>query len=267
MNARIPVHVTALAALLCGGSAFAQTRAVEARHYEFGFNSTDSDTSDSTSSGTLGVNLAATFPLGNYLGASIGGSYSESKIRSRDVLGDSPDAVPGSRQSCSFDNTNGNVSLFWRRPAFGRVGVSYGIGDLSADCEGESVFLLTGKDSLGTDNYRVDAEYYIGDFAVGAAYAVTQLEDSSEDLKTTTLSANWYPIDSVKLSVFGNDLYDDNTYGLAVEHQPGMLGDGFSVRLGVSTTDASPKTRTIQIGLAYFFGRQVPLKVRDRQYR
>ena len=267
MNARISVHAAALAALLCGGSAFAQTRAVEAKHFEFGFNSVDSDTSDSTSSGTLGLDLAATFPLGSYLGASIGGSYSESNVRTRDVLGDNPDAVPGSRQSCSFDSTNGNVSLFLRRPSFGRIGVSYGVGDLSADCEGESVFLLTGKDSLGTENYSVDAEYYIADFTLGAAYTITLLEDSSEDLKTTTLSASWYPIDSVKLSVFGNDLYEDNTYGLAVEHQPGMLGDGFSVRLGVSTTDESPKTRTIQLGLAYFFGRQVPLKVRDRQYR
>ena len=65
MNARISVHAAALAALLCGGSAFAQTRAVEAKHFEFGFNSVDSDTSESTSSGTLGLDLAATFPLGS----------------------------------------------------------------------------------------------------------------------------------------------------------------------------------------------------------
>jgi hypothetical protein len=267
MNTRISVHVAALAALLAGSSAFAQTRAVEKTHVEFGFNSTDSDTSDSTSSGTLGVDLIATFPLGGYFGASIGGAYSESNVRTRDVLGDNPDAVPGSRQSCSFDSTGGEVGLFFRRPTFGRIGVTYGKGDLSADCEGESVFLLTGKDSLSTENLGVNAEYYLGDFTLGAAYTTTQLEDSSEDLKTTTLSASWYPIDSLKLSLWGNDLYDDNTYGFVVEHQPQMLGDGFSVKLGVSTTDEDPKTRTITLGLAYFFGREVPLKARDRQYR
>jgi len=267
MNSRIIVHAAAVATVLCASSAIAQTRAVEATHVQFGLNSIDSDTSDSTSSGALGLDLIATFPLGSYLGLSLGGNYTESKVRSRDVLPDEPGAVPGTRQSCSFDSTEGDLSLFFRRPSFGRLAVSYGTGNLSSDCEGDAVFLLTGKDSLGVDSYRVDAEYYIGDFTIGAGYTTTTLEDSAEDLKTTTLSASWYPIDSLKISLWGNDLYEDNSYGLAVEHQPGMLGDGFSVRLGLSTTDASPKTRTIQLGLAYFFGREVPLKTRDRQYR
>jgi hypothetical protein len=266
MNPRYSVHA-AMLALLVGSSAFAQTRAVETKHFEFDFNSTDSDTSDSTSSGTLGAGLNATLPLGDYFGTFIGVGYSDSKVRTRDVLGENPDAVPGTRQSCSFDNLGGEIGAFFRRPTLGRVGVSYGKGDLSADCEGESVFLLTGKDSLGTESLRADAEYYIGDFTLGAAYTITELENSSEDLKTTTLSAAWYPLDSLKVSLWGNDLYDDDTFGLLLEHQPEMLGDGFSVRLGASTTDQSPKTRTITLGLSYFFGRTVPLKVRDRQYR
>lgn len=267
MNIRTSVHLAALAALLAAGSTVAQTRAVEARHYEFGLNSTDSDTHDSTSSGTLGVDAIATFPLGNYFGLSVGGSYSESSVRTRNVLGDNPDSAPGSRQSCKFDNTNGEAGLFFRRPKYGRVGVSYGKGKLGEDCDGESIFLLTGKDSLDTENFAVNAEYYLGNFTFGAEYRTTELENSSEDLKSTTLSASWYPIDSLKVSLWGDDLHDDNTYGLVIEHQPQMLGDGFSVKLGVSTTDASPKTRTVNLGLAYFFGREVPLKTRDRQYR
>ena len=267
MNIRTSVHLAALGALLCGSSALAQTKAVEARHYEFGLNSSDSDTSDSTSNGTLGVDAIATFPIGAYFGASVGGSYSRSKVRTRDVLGNNPDAAPGSRQSCSFDNSNGEAGLFFRRPEFGRIGASYGKGKISADCDGESIFLLTGTDSLDTENYAVDAEYYLGNFTFGAEYRIAQLENSTEDLKSTTLSASWYPIDSLKVSLWGNDLHEDDTYGIVVEHQPQMLGDGFSVKLGVSTTDVSPKTRTVTLGLAYFFGREVPLKTRDRQYR
>lgn len=268
MNSRSLLHATALlASTLCSASALAQSRAVEQTHVALGLTSIDSDTSDSTSSGTLGLDLAATFPLGSYFGASLSGNFSKTSIRNRDVLGDNPDAEAGSRPSCSFDNNGGNVSLFFRRPNLGRLGVSYGIANIKSNCDGDSVFPLSDTDKLKSDNYRAFGEYYIGDFTFGASYTTTKLEDSADDLKTTALSASWYPLDSLKVSLSGNDLYEDNTYGLTVEHQPEMLGNVCSVWLGLSTSDADPKTRTIVIGLAYFFGREASLKNRDRQYR
>lgn len=268
MNSRIPLHATMLAASLLGcASAAAQTRAVERTHVEFGFTSTESDTSDSTSSGALGASLTGTFPLGRYFGAALAVNYSDSNIRTRDVLGEIPDAQSGSRPSCGFDSMGGEASVFFRIPSYGRIRASYGKGELSGDCGNNAVFPVTGTDSMDTENYRADAEYYLGNFTFGAAYTTTTLEDNDEDLKSTTLAASWYPIDSLKITASGNDLYDEDTYGLVLEHQPQMLGDGFSVRLGYWQTSDSPKSKTFQLGLSYFFGRQVPLKDRDRQYR
>lgn len=240
------------------------SRAVETSHFEFGLASSDSDTDNSTSNGTLGVNAAATFPLGSYFGAAIGGSYSESSVRTRDVLADGGSS--GGRPSCDFDSVGGNVSLFFRRPTFGKIAVSYGVGELSSDCGDDSLFLLSGDDTLSTDNYRIEAEYYLGDFTLGAARITTKLEDGPE-LESTTVTGSWYPHDSFRVSLSGSDLYEQDTYGLMLEHQPEMLGDVFGVRLGYSTTDDEPKTRTIQLGLTYYFGKEISLKARDRQYR
>jgi len=265
MNPRFPLRALALAAsLLCGTGAFAQSRAVEATHFTLDLSSIESDTSDSTSSGTLGGGLGVVFPLGNYLGASLGGQYFDSSVRTRDVLGDSSDG--GSRPSCGFKTLTGAASLFWRRPTLGKIGVTYGTGDLKSSCDGDAIFPLSGDNKASTKSYRAAGEYYLGDFTFGAAYVTTSLEQG-DDLKSTTLSASWYPFESLKVTLSGNDLYSNNSYGLMLEHQPEMLGDGVSVRLGFSTSEDSPKTTTIEIGLAYFFGRQVPLKTRDRQYR
>lgn len=263
MNPRISLPAFVLASL-CSAGALAQERAVERTQFTLDVSSIESDTSDSTSSGTLGAGLGAVFGIGKYFGASLGVNYSDSSVRTRDVLGGAESG--GSRPSCGFENLGGSASLFFRRPTLGRIGFTYGVGDLKASCDGDAIFPLTQDDKLGTDSYRGDAEYYLGDFTFGAAYTTTKLEEG-DDLKTTTINVSWYPLDSLKVSLWGNDLYDDNTYGLMLEHQPQMFGDGASVRLGVSTTDQSPKTTTIELGLSYFFGRNVPLKTRDRQYR
>jgi hypothetical protein len=262
MNPRISLPALVLATLWSAG-ALAQDRAVEATQFTLDVLSVESDTADSTSSGTLGAGLGTTFGIGRYFGASLNINYLDTSVRTRDVVGD---ASGGSRPSCSFENLGGSASVFFRRPTLGKVGFTYGSADLKASCDGDAIFPLTREDKLGTDTYRGDAEYYLGDFTFGAAYTTTSLEDG-DDLKTTTLNVSWYPLDSLKLSLWGNDLYDDNTYGLMVEHQPQMFGDGASVRLGVSTSNQSPKTTTIELGLSYFFGRNVPLKTRDRQYR
>jgi hypothetical protein len=254
------------ACLTCGGVAVAQDRAVEATHLEFGVSSVESDTSDSTSSGAIGADLIATLPLGKYLGLSLGGDYTRSRVRTRDILKDETGQLPGDRPTCRFDAVSGEAALFFRIPTLGRVTAAYDVGDLSASCDGTVLFPISGDDSLSTDGYRLAAEGYLGNFTIGAEYETTKLEDGPK-VEATTLAASWYPLDSLKLQVSGNDLYDEDTYGLMVEHQPEMFGDGLGVSLGVSMTDASPKTTTWSLGLSYYFGRKVPLKTRDRQYR
>lgn len=262
------LRIAMLAAFtLCSAGASAQDRAVQARNYEFGIASVDSDTSGSTSNGTLGASLGATLPIGSWVGIAASGYFSSSKVRTGDVLDeDDSSASTGSRPSCSFDNSGGEISLFVRRPSLGKVAATYGVGKVSPDCGDSTVFIENGKDDLSTDNYRFDAEAYLGDFTVGAAYTTTSLDEGLE-LKTTAVTASWYPLDSLKLSLSGNDLYEQDTYGLMIEHQPEFLGDAFGINLGYSNSDQEPKTRTIYLGMTYYFGTHVPLKARDRQYR
>jgi hypothetical protein len=254
------------ACLTCGGVAMAQDRAVDGVHFELGVSSVESDTSDSTSSGAIGADLTATLPLGRYFGASIGGGYTRSRVRTRDILKDETGELPGDRPTCSFDSLTGEAALFFRLPSLGRVTAAYDVGDLSASCDGTVLFPITADDSLSSDGYRFAAEAYLGNFTLGAEHVTTKLEDGPE-IEATTLAASWYPIDSVKIELSGNDLYDEDTYGLLLEHQPEMFGDGLGVRLGFSMTDASPKSRAWSLGVSYYFGRKVPLKTRDRQYR
>lgn len=260
----------AIAVIVAGvcatGIASAQDRAVRGMHFEFGASSAESDTSDSTSSGAIGADFTATLPIGRYFGASIGGGYTRSRVRTRDILKDETGELPGDRPSCSFDALTGEASLFFRLPSIGRISAGYGLGDLTASCDGTVLFPISGKDSLSTDGFRADAEVYLGDFTLGAEHARTKLEDGPE-IEATTLSGSWYPIESLKVQISGSDLYEEDTYGLMLEHQPEMFGDGLGVRFGFSTTDSSPKTRTFELGLSYYFGRKVSLQTRDRQYR
>lgn len=262
----VPGAVGTFALLACGGSALAQDRAVERMHFELGVDSTEIDTSDSTSSGAIGAGLTATLPIGRYFGASLGGGYTRSRVRTRDVLKDENGELPGDRPTCSFDSLIGEASLFFRMPSIGRVSAAYDMGDLSADCDGVVLFPVSGDDKLSTDGYRFNAEAYLGDFTLGAEHVKTKLEDGPE-VEATTLAAAWYPFESLKVELYGNDLYDEDTYGLELEHQPEMFGDGLGVHFGFSTNDASPRTRTWQLGVSYYFGRRVTLQTRDRQYR
>lgn len=263
----IHASMLSVALVLSGTGALAQDqearRAVETRNYEFGLSSIDSDTSGSTSNGTLGASLGVTQPIGDWVGVSLSGYYSSSKVRTGDILGDDQS---GARPSCSFDNSGGDLTLFVRRPMLGRVAATYGISKVSPDCGDSTAFIASGDDKLSADNYRFDVEAYLGDFTVGVSRTSSEL-DNGPKLESNTLAASWYPLDSVKLTLSGNDLYDQDTYGLMVEHQPEFLGDAFGINVGYSDGNQEPKTRTIYLGMTYYFGTHVSLKIRDRQYR
>lgn len=268
MNTRTGLQAIGIVVASCcvSAAAIAQDRAVRAPHFEFAVSSTENDTSGGSSSGSIGGNLAATFPLGRYFGASLGAGYTRSRLRTRDVLEDESGELPGDRPSCSFDSMTGEASLFFRLPKYGRISASYNLGELSSSCDGTVLFPVSGTDSLDTDGFRVNAEAYLGKFTLGAEHVRTNLDDGPE-LEATTVFGNWYPLESLKIQLSGSDLFEEDTYGLMLEHQPEIFGDGLGVRFGFSMTDASPKTRTFELGVSYYFGRKVSLLTRDRFYR
>jgi hypothetical protein len=242
-----------------------EVKAVQKTNWSLGLIASDSDTKNSTSNGTFGLGGLITMPIGKYVGASLGGAYSRSTARTSDVLLD----VAGSnetRPSCRFNNTDLSATVFARWPKWGRVSAGYGNGQLSSDCGEQSAFVSTGDDELGTDNYRVGAEAYLGDFTVGANYTSTELEDGPK-LESNLFSASWYPIDSVRVTLSGGDLYEQDTYGIEVEHQPEFMGDSLGAVLGYSVVDRDQEVGTISFSVVYHFGTKVELKTRDREYR
>ena len=252
--------------LLGAGAAGAQSRAAETLNFEFGLDARDIDTSGSTSNGTLGLKGAATIPLGRYFAIAASAGYSESQVRTRDSLVDESGSSTGIA-SCTFKGTQGGITLFARRPTLGKIGVSYGVNQLSSECGDSSRFVTSGDDSLDAKSYRVFAEYYLYDFTLAASQTATDL-DHGDTLDSTSITASWYPLDSLRISASaGNDLYERDTYGIMLEHQPDFMGDGLGVYLGYAKTDQSPSTRTVTIGFVYYFGARVDLKTRDRQYR
>lgn len=243
----------------------AEVKAVQKTNFSLGLIASDSDTKDSTSNGTFGLGGQVTMPIGKYVGATLGGAYSRSTARTSDVLLDAA-ASTETRPSCRFNNTDLSASLFVRWPQWGRVSAGYGNGQLSSDCGDQSAFVSTGDDELGTDNYRFGAEAYLGNFTFGANYTSTELEDGPK-LESNLFSASWYPINSVRVTLSGGDLYEQDTYGIEIEHQPEFMGDSLGAVLGYSVVDREQEVGTISFSVVYHFGTKVELKTRDREYR
>lgn len=242
-----------------------ELKAVQKTNYSLGLVASDSDTKDSTSNGTFGLGGIVTMPIGKIFGASLAGAYSRSTARTSDVLLDVASS-DSSRPSCRFNNTDLSASLFVRWPKWGRVSGSYGNGQLSSDCGDQSAFVSTGDDELGTDNYRFAAEAYLGDFTFGANHTSTELEDGPK-LESNIFNASWYPLDSLRVTLSGGDLYEQDTYGIELEHQPEFMGDSLGVVLGYSVVDREQEVGTISFSVVYHFGTKVELKTRDREYR
>jgi hypothetical protein len=242
-----------------------EVKAVQKTNFSLGLVASDSDTKDSTSNGTFGLGGLVTMPIGKLFGASLGGAYSRTTARTGDVLLDVTSA-DSTRPSCRFNNRDLSASLFARSPSLGRVSVSYGNGLLTSDCGDQSAFVSTGDDEMGTDSYRAAAEAYLGNFTFGANYTSTELEDGPK-LESSLFSASWYPMEDLRVTLSGGDLYDQDTYGIEVEHQPEFMGDGLSVLLGYSIVDREQKVGTISFSVVYHFGTKVELKTRDREYR
>lgn len=260
------IVLLAVVALLGSSGALAQSRAAEITTMHVGLAARDIDTSGSTSVGELGLNAGATIPLGEWFAAMLSASYANATVRTRDVLVDAGGTITGARPSCDIESTGGSAGLFLRRPSLGRVGASYGVGRLSSDCGDISEFLASGADDLDTEHYRAYGEVYLRDFTLGAAFTSTE-PDGGEKLESTAVSATWYPIESLRITATGNDLYDRNAYGLVIEHQPDFMGDALGVYVGYETNEETPRTGIISFGFAYHFGSRVPLQTRDRQYR
>jgi hypothetical protein len=248
------------ALLLYGANAAAETPAVRDSNYQLGYASGDTYVSGGTDSNTYGLNAAANIPLATYFGASLSAAYNRTNIAGSAVASASGGVVP----SCSLNEGEVEGGVFVRRPAIGRLGVTYGAGRTRSRCN--ATFLATGTSTLDTRTSGVNAEIYLSSFTVGAGRTRTKVK-SAYDLDSDTLSASWYPVANMRVMLSGDGLDFKDTYHFNLEYQPEMLENSTGLLIGYTTRRQEFSSRVISVGLNYYFGRRVDLKTRDREYR
>ena len=246
---------------LTAAPAMADSAAVSNANYELSFQSGDTIASGERLSYFYTFAGRATFPLGKYLGVSLTGSRTDTTLvatPSSDVSGTQP------WEGCGYHGVDFGTNLFARAPKLGRIGIGYNTNKLTSQCS--APFLADGTDTLKTDTYSANAEYYFTRATLAASWARTNITNPG-DITSNTLTASWYPSDLTRLSLIagGQDLKD--TYTFEVEYQPAFLDNLFGVRLSYTHQDQTLSTQTIIVGVSYYFGKDVDLITRDRTYR
>jgi hypothetical protein len=248
--------------LLCGVHARADTPAAVAEsNYQAGLTGGDTYISGNRTSNFWDLSGSANFPLGTYFGTSLSGDYIHTNITSNPF----PDSIPASAwPSCVVESENLDAGLFARKPSLGRIGVAYGAGRQKSQCN--ATFLASGTDTLKTHHSTADAEYYFSMVTVGVSRTWTTIE-SGPNLDSDTLTASWYPYNDMRLTLAADGLDLKDTYHLSMEYQPEFLDNFMSLVLGYTTQRQTVTTHIITFGLNYYFGTNVDLLARDRQYR
>ena len=247
--------------LLSGVPAMADSRAVDSSNYEINFHSGDTSASGDRLSYYYAFAGRATFPLGQYLGVSLAINSANSTL----VATPSNSTTSGQPwEGCGYHGVDYGMNLFARNPNFGRIGIGYSANRLTSQCS--ATFIADGSDTLKTDTYNTNAEYYFSRVTLAAAWSQTNITNSS-DVTTDTLTASWYPSDLTRLSIAASGLDLKDTYSVELEYQPEFLDNLIGVRLSFTSQQQTIKTQSIMVGVSYYFGKNADLITRDREYR
>ncbi len=254
-------YLLAVPLLVCGAHAWADPLAVAATNYEAGLTTGDNYVSGNRTSNFYDVNGAVHLPLATYVGASLSGGYQHTNI----ITNPFPNTTPASPwPSCTVRSGNMDGGLFVRNPSLGRIGVGYGAGRQTSQCS--ATFLPTGTGTLNTRYSTANAEYYFSRVTLGAARTKVNLE-SDGHLDSDTLTASWYPVNDARVALGADGLDLKKTYHFNLEYQPEFLDNSLSLMFGYTTQRQTQSIHTITVGFEYFFGTDVDLLTRDRQYR
>lgn len=258
---RIRPALCATAALLSLALACASRAADEPANFssgEVGATFTQID-SAGNSNKFAAADFRVTTALPSVFGASLSGIASNATVQI-----ELPVDLPG-KTTCSYETLSGTATLFARRPSLGRISASYSAAELKSKC-GASGFVGNSA-TLDSDAYSLAAEYYLPEVTLAAQRKVTSFGENSE-LVADVVSAAWYPLTDLSVAANAGRVGGNMQYGIAVEHQPEILGEFASVALSFGNLDAAGNSiRTISLSFAYHFGARFDLKTRDRQYR
>lgn len=257
-------HLLAVLLLVHSAPALCDSQAVERTNYQVGIGAGDVTRSGTRVSNSYGVNARGTIALADYFGAALALAGERTNLAAAFRSETPALTAPGTPPECELDTSRLELDLFARAASTGRIGVQYGAGQARSKCDG--TFLATGTKALDTQSIAANAEYYLARVTLAAARTHTHL-DGSADLDSATLAAAWYPTDNLRLTLAADGLDLKDRYRIELEYQPPLFGNALSLLLGYGEQDVPEKTRSITVGISYFFGTRVELLTRDRHYR
>jgi hypothetical protein len=233
---------------------------VDQTNYQLGFASGDNRTAHGGDSGTAGINGAVNFPIVSYLGAMVSGTYSRTRLSPYF----SSQGTALGKSDCGYKDRAVAAGLFVRDPAYGRLGVSDQVGQLTASCG--TIFPATDSRRLNTRTVSADGEYYFSRLTLSVARSRTELEGGTR-IEAATYGAGLYPSRALELALSAGGLDDRDTYSIAAIYQPEFLEDSASAFIRFTEQRRPNDSHFIYVGFEYYFGTRVDLLTRDRQYR
>jgi hypothetical protein len=210
--------------------------------------------------------------LGGSLSATAGRELTDIDLSAVEV------PFPPTKFSCDSNLWSAATTLFVRDPTLGRVRANYRMGRLPYVC-GYSSSSGEVTDRATSSEYGLDAEYYLDDWTLAAAFFRQSVKDDVVDLFTGeestqrsasnrySLAAAYYPTSDWRVGASVVRLaspYDNTSYNAQIEYQPPSWENRVSGDLAYSR---SGDTNTVGVRLTYYFGPQVNLKQRDRYLR
>jgi hypothetical protein len=152
-----------------------------------------------------------------------------------------------------LDFYGGAGHLFWRRPDIGLVGLAGG---------------YLGRSGVDTFHIGAEGEYYLGCFTFGVFAGVGSInyDDAAPFIDTSPtdfigrISADWYPLDDLRVGVSYTTAFDNNLGKGEVEYQTPLCG--LAVTAEVALGDHSYDHWLL--GVRYYFGSKKSLRERHR---
>lgn len=197
---------------------------------------------DRDSSG-YGLNGAYRLPIAEYFGASLSASAGHTNGEGNRV-----DSDAGAIEGAAFlrDFEVGKLGLAYRY-SHTEFQLGHGFDDVS----------------VNDNTYNVFGQYYWGNFTLIGSRTIVKTEDF-DDFNAWFLGVKAYLPYDVSVSGGAGGMDAEDNYSVSAEYQPAFLNQSTSIELGYSK---SPHNDSFQLQVNYFFGTNVSLKQRDRQYR
>lgn len=216
-----------------------------------------------TNSLTLGANDVTSAPAVSGVNGKLG--YSGGALNSSESHNfDGSLTLPISRQfgfqadalysrTDDLDFYGGAGHLFWRNPGVGLIGIAGG---------------YVGREGVETYQIGAEGEYYFGPFTFGvfAGIGFIRYDNAAPFIDTDPtdfigrISADWYPLDNLRIGVSYTTAFDDHLFKGEAEYQTPIRGLAVTAELAAGENGYDHWL----LGVRYYFGGNKSLRERHR---